>query len=120
MRTTAIALILSLFTASGVWAQDAATWRKVADSIPLGSKVKVQRIDGTRVSGTLMRADDTGVTVKKNTRLPEPAVTVAYDAIGNLERDHGGGMSWGKAIGIGLAAGASAIATIFVIALQWD
>lgn len=120
MKTTGIALIVSLCTASGVWAQDAATWRKVADAIPLGSKVKVQRVDGTRVSGTLMRADDTGVTVKKNTRLPEPAVVVSYDLIGNLERDHGGGMSWGKAIGLGLAGGASAILTILVIALQWD
>jgi hypothetical protein len=120
MRTIAIALIVSMFAASNVWAQDAATWRKVADAIPLGSKVKVQRVDGTRVSGTLMRADDTGIMVKKNTRLPEPAVTVSYDVIGNLERDHGGGMGWGKAIGIGLAAGTSAILTILVIALQWD
>jgi hypothetical protein len=120
MRTIAIALIVSLFTVTTAWAQDAATWRKVADAIPLGSKVKVQRVDGTRVSGTLMRADDTGVMVKKNTRIPEPAVVVSYDVIDNLERDHANGMGWGKAIGIGLAAGASAIATIFVIALQWD
>ena len=119
MKTIVIALIVSLFTASGVWAQDAATWRKVADAIPLGSKVKVQRVDGKRFSGTLMRADDTGVMVKKNTRIPEPAVVVAYDAIDNLERDRGG-MGWGKAIGIGLSAGASAILTILVIALQWD
>lgn len=120
MRTIAIALIASLLIVTSTWAQDAATWRKVADAIPLGSKVKVQRVDGTRVSGTLMRADDTGVTVKKNSRLPEPAVTVSYEVIANIERDHGGGMGWGKAIGIGLAAGASAILTIFVIALQWD
>ena len=120
MKTIAIALIVSFLTASIVSAQDAAAWRKVADAIPLGSKVKVQRIDGTRVTGTLMRADDTGVTVKKNTRFPEPAVVVSYDLIANLERDHGGGMSWGKAIGLGLAGGASAILTILVIALQWD
>ena len=66
-----------------------------------------------------MRADDKAILVKKNTRLPEPAVTVTYDEIANLERDHGG-MSWGKAIGIGAAVGTSAILTILVIALQLD
>ena len=122
MRTTAIALIVSLFTltAGHAFAQEAQQWRKVADAIPLGSKVKIQTLEGKRLSGTLMRVDDTGVAVKKNTRLPEAAVTVTYDAIANIERDHGGGMNLGKAIGFGLAAGASAIATIFVIALQLD
>jgi 3D (Asp-Asp-Asp) domain-containing protein len=128
MRATAIALIVSLGTwglGLGAWgttlhAQEAQQWRKVADAIPLGSKVKIQTFEGKRVSGTLMRVDDTGVAVKKNTRIPEAAVTVTYDAIANIERDHGGGMNLGKAIGFGLAAGASAIATIFVIALQWD
>ncbi len=134
MRTISIALIVSLLTlmAGNAFAlpteaasnakvgQEAQQWRKVADAIPLGSKVKIQTLEGKRVSGTLMRVDDTGVAVKKNTRIPEAAVTVAYDAIANIERDHGGGMNLGKAIGFGLAAGASAIATIFVIALQWD
>ena len=122
MRATAIALIVALFTltAGNAFAQDAQQWRKVADAIPLGSRVKIQTLEGKRVSGTLMRVDDTGVALKKNTRIPEAAVTVTYDAIANMERDHGGGMNLGKAIGFGLAAGASAIATIFVIALQWD
>ena len=124
MRAIAIALMVSLLTATNALAstanqQDAATWEKVAAAIPLGSKVKVQRIDGGRVGGTLIRVDDQGVTVKKNTRLPEAPVTVSYDAITNLERDNGG-MHWGKAIGFGAAAGAAAILTIFVIALQLD
>jgi len=134
MRAISIALIVSLFTltAGSAFAlpteaasaakvgQEAQQWRKVADAIPLGSKVKIRTLEGKRVSGTLMRVDDSGVAVKKNTRIPEAAVTVTYDAIANIERDHGGGMNLGKAIGFGLAAGASAIATIFVIALQWD
>ncbi|HTH03131.1 MAG TPA: hypothetical protein VL882_22815 [Vicinamibacterales bacterium] len=122
MRAISIALVVSLFTltAGHAFAQEAQQWRKVADAIPLGSKVKIQTLEGKRVSGTLMRVDDTGVAVKKNTRLPEAAVAVTYDAIANIERDHGGGMNLGKAIGFGLAAGASAIATIFVIALQFD
>jgi hypothetical protein len=121
MRITAVALIVSLFTltAGNALAQEAAAWRKVAEAIPLGSKVKVQSFEGRRVSGTLMRVDDRAILVKKNTRLPEAAVTVTYDEIANIERDHGG-MNWAKALGIGAAAGAGAILTIFVIALQLD
>ena|SRR5688572_8350409 len=121
MRSTAIALIVSLIMTSTAFAQEASTWRKVAEAIPLGSKVKIQLTDGKRVGGTLMHVDDTGLLVKKDTRVPESAITVTYDRIGNLERNHsGGGMSWGKAIGLGVGVGAGAILTILVIALQLD
>src|SRR5688500_17122559 len=98
MRLTAIALVVSLFTlsAGNAFAQEAPAWRKVADAIPLGSKVKLQTLEGKRVSGTLMRVDDTAVVVKKNTRMPDAAVTIAFDQIANMERSHGDGMSWGK------------------------
>ena len=129
MRITALALVISL--AFGAWdlglgtwgtvlhAQEATSWRKVAEAVPLGSKVKIQTFEGKRVSGTLMRVDEAGVAIKKNTRLPEAAVVVTYVSIANIERDHGG-MNWAKALGIGAAAGAGAILTIFVIALQLD
>ena len=122
MRTTAIVLMASLITlsAGNTFAQEPDTWSKVANAIPLGSKVKIQRVDGSRVSGTLMRVDEATLTLKRNTRLPEAPIAVTFDQIANLEREHGGGMSWGKAIGIGLGAGAGAILTIFVIALQLD
>lgn len=132
MRSLALAVIISFFTTSSAVAlpaiaaqaatagQEAATWRKVADAIPLGTTVKVQRIDGSRVSGTLMRTDDTSVTIKKSTRLPEPPVSITYDQVANIERDRKGAMGWGKAIGFGVAAGAGAILTILAIALQLD
>jgi hypothetical protein len=122
MRTVAIALMASLIMLSSgnTFAQDTDDWRKVAGAIPLGSRVRIQRVDGSRVSGTLMRVDDARLTLKKNTRLPEAPMAVTFDQIANIEREHGGGMSWGKAIGIGLGAGAGAILTIFVIALQLD
>ena len=119
MKTIAIVLIASLLTSVSAFAQEAATWRKVAEATPLGSRIKIQTIDGKRVTGTLMRVDDTSLMLKKNTRLPEPAVIVNYDRIENIERDHGG-MNWGKAIGFGVAAGAGAILTILAIALQID
>jgi hypothetical protein len=125
MRTIAIILVASLLTCSaGVGtasAQERDAWQSVAASIPLGSRVKVQTVDGKRVSGTLMRVDDRAVAVKKNGRLPEAAIVVPFESISNLERSSSnGGFGWGKAIGLGVAAGAAAIATIFVIALQLD
>ena len=121
MRAIAIALIaLVALSATDVWAQETDDWRKVADAIPLGSKVRVQRVDGSRVSGTLMRVDDNALILKKNTRLPEAPTAVTFNQIANVAREHGGGMSWGKAIGIGVGAGVGAILTIFVIALQLD
>ena len=95
-------------------------WQKVAAAIPLGSKVKVRTIEGKTVKGTLMRVDDTSVMVKKNTRRPEPAVVVPLDVVSDLERDHGGGFNWGKALAIGAATGAGVILTMFAIALQLD
>jgi hypothetical protein len=122
MRAIAIALIASLVTlsAANAFAQETDDWRKVAGAIPLGSKVRIQRVDGTRVTGTLMRVEDAALILKRNRRLPEAPMAVTFNQIAHLEREHGGGMSWGKAIGIGLGAGAGAILTIFVIALQLD
>lgn len=122
MKTTAIALIVSLFTliASNASAQESADWRKVAEAIPLGMKVKVRTLDGKRVTGTLMRVDDTAVMLKRNTRQPEAAVPVTFDRISYIERDNGGGLHWAKALGIGLGAGAGVILTLFIIAVQVD
>ena len=120
MRVTAITLIVSLIMATSAFAQEAAAWRKVAEAIPLGSRVAVQTLDGKRVKGTLMRVDDTAVLVKKNTRIPEAPIAVTFEQMSNIERDRGQGMNWAKALGVGAAAGAGAILTIFVIALQLD
>ena len=83
MRSTALALIVSfltLGTGDAFAQQDEATaWRQVAEAIPLGSKVKIQTLENERLSGTLMRVDGTSVMVKRNTRRPEPARTIAFD-----------------------------------------
>ena len=123
MKSIAIALVVSLFTltAGNVFAQEAQTWRKVADAIPLGTKVSVQMLDGRKVKGTLMRVDDTSMLVKKSTRIPEAPIVVTFEQISNVERDNGGGgMGLGKAIGFGIGAGAAAILTIMAIAFQLD
>jgi hypothetical protein len=122
MKTTAIALIVSLFTLTGssAFAQENLQWRKVAEATPLGTKVKVQTLDGKRVNGTLLSVDEKSIQVKRNARRPEPAVTVTVDNISNMERDTGGGVGWAKALGIGLGAGVGVFLTIFIIALQLD
>jgi hypothetical protein len=122
MRITSLALIISLFsvTASNAFGQEAVVWRDVAVAIPLGTKVKVQTLDGKRVAGTLVRVEERALQVKRDARRPEAATVIAFDRISNIEKVNGGGMTWAKAVGIGLGVGAGAILTIFVIALQLD
>ena len=123
MRATALALVVSFITltAAPALAQEADAWRKVAEGIPLGSKVKVQTIEGKRLSGTLMRVDTNEVLVKRNTRRPEPAVVVSYADMSRIEREKdGGGFNIGKAIAVGLAAGGGAMLTLILFAMQFD
>ena len=128
MRTTALVIILTILAGgmSGVLAQsqipiEAAAWKDVAAAIPLGSRVKAHMADGKRISGTLMRVGADAVLVKRNTRLPEPAVSIAFSDLSRLERDHGnGGINFAKAVGIAVAAGAGVVFTLFAIALQFD
>jgi hypothetical protein len=87
-------------------------WQEVVAAIPPGTRVKLQTAGGQRLTATLMSADSDGILVKRITRVPEPAIAIRFSEIARLERDEGRGMSVGKAIGIGLAAGAGAILTL--------
>lgn len=126
VRSTALALILSFLAlgAGDVFAQqqnEAEMWRNVAEAIPLGTKVKIQTLENKRVSGVLMRVDGTSVMVKRNSRRPEPAISIPFDDVAKIERENGGGgVNVAKAIGIGLAAGGGVILSLFLIALQFD
>jgi hypothetical protein len=123
MRFTAVALIASLLTFSAVpaFAQgEAAAWRKVAETIPLGTKVKLQTFEGKRFSGILMRVDDKEVLVKRDTRRPEPAVALSYQDIAKIERAKDGGSNVGKAIAVGVAAAGGAMLTIVLVALAYN
>ena len=131
MRLTGLTLIITLLFNIGPAAlpamaaaakarQEATDWRRVANAIPLGSKVKVQTTNGDRVTGTLMRVDDTTVIVKKDTRRPEPATTIPLDQVARIERAKEGGFSVAKAIAIGAGAGAAAMVTLILFALQFD
>jgi hypothetical protein len=92
---------------------EAKALKEMAAAIPLGSRVKAQTTAGKGVSGTLMSVTAEALIIKKRTRLPEAAVTVRFEDLARLELQTGEGMSPGKVIGIGLAAGAGAILTLF-------
>ena len=129
MRTTALVIMVTILSGGMpevVAAQspapvEAAAWKAVAGAIPLGSRVKAHTMEGRRISGTLMQVTDEAVLVKRNSRLPEPAVSIAFTDLSRLERDHAsGGINLAKAVGIALAAGAGVMITLFAIALQLD
>jgi hypothetical protein len=106
--------------AAGV-AEEAAAFATLAAAIPLGSRIKLQTLDGRRLKGTLMSVSGDGIIVKRQTRTPEPALAIPFRNLAQLQLDSpGSGVSVGKAIGIGLSAGVGAILTLFAIALQFD
>jgi small nuclear ribonucleoprotein (snRNP)-like protein len=123
MRLTVVALVASLITLNVVPALaqgEADAWRKVAETIPLGTKVKVQTFEGKRFSGILMRVDGNEVLVKRDTRRPEPAVALTYRDIAKIERAKDGGSNVGKAIAVGIAAAGGAMLTIVLVALAYN
>ena len=120
---TAIALAPTIAVAAqreATAAEEMKAVRAMAAAIPLGSRVKVQSRSGRRLTATLMAVTDEAIVVKREARVPEPAVTIRYDELARLERSESGGFSIVKGIGIGLAAGAGAILTMFAIAMSID
>jgi hypothetical protein len=95
-------------------------FQRLAAGIPTGARVKVRTVDGRVLTATLMTVDSQHIFVKRLSRVPEPAVQIAFDELAELRRDERHGFSIGKAIGIGLAAGAGAILTLFAIAVSLD
>lgn len=99
---------------------EAAAFRQLAFAIPLGTRIDVRTRDGRRLSATLLAVEPDRIIVTRRTRVPEPALGIAFDDLVRLERHAPGGFNVAKAIGVGLAAGAGAILTLFAIALSFD
>ena len=120
-RVFAIAIVAVLAAGpADVWASqtrvtaavEAQAIKQMAASVPLGSLVKVHVAGSRSFKGTLLSVSDDAIMVKKQTRVPEPAVTVAFSELDRLELQTHEGISVAKVIGFGLAAGAGAILTI--------
>lgn len=102
-------------------AEEVAALKAMAAAIPLGSRVKINTREGRRLTATLMSVQNETIVVKRETRVPEPAITVRFDELARLERaERGGGLNAAKILGIGLAAGAGAVLSLFAILVALD
>lgn len=100
---------------------DTAAMADYVQRLPAGSKVKVERTDGTSLRGTLMKASGEGIVVQKNTRIPEAPVDIPIARIARVTMEGGGGMGAGKAVAIGIASGVGVFLTILgILAASWD
>jgi hypothetical protein len=119
-----VALVLALTPAVATAQQaldsaaEANVVRQMATALGVGVRVKVQTKAGQRMTATLMAIGDDAIVLKRDSRVPEPAVEVRFADVARLQREERGGLSVAKAIGIGLAAGAGAILTLFAIAVS--
>lgn len=93
-------------------------WRALAANVPAGSTVKVRLTDGRRFNAVLIEAREEAVILQPKTRQAVPVQPLPYSAIAALERvEAGGGLSAGKAIAIGAAAGGAVFFGILVAML---
>ena len=97
-----------------------AAFKQLASGIPLGSRITVQAREGRRLNATLMSVDEQGIVVKRDSRIPEPAIRFTFAELKRLHRNEKSGFSLAKAVGIGLAAGVGAILTLLAIAVSID
>jgi hypothetical protein len=82
--------------------------------LPAGSKVKVERSDGSSFRGTLMKATPQSILVQRNTRIPEAPVEVPIDQLTRVTLDTGGS-SVGRNVAIGVGSGVAATFGVLLI-----
>lgn len=124
MRTTIATLLAATLTLHGcaptrvsVTPRQADGWRRFADSMPVGSEIKVRTAAGDRFTGTLIAADDTGIDVNPKVRIPEPIRRVPFNEIATLERVAKRDVSIGQVAAIAGAIGVAAAAGVFLLLL---
>jgi hypothetical protein len=89
-------------------------------SLPAGSKVRVEVAHGRTLRGTLLQATDAALTVQRNTRIPEPPVTVSMRDVQRVTIDAPASSSRGMALGAVVGAG-TAIGLLWLIAaIVWN
>jgi hypothetical protein len=93
--------------------QDIAMLADYVQRLPAGSKVRVERTNGTSLRGTLMKATPHSIVVQMNTRVPEAPLELPLDQLTRVTLDSGS--STGKSIGIGVAVGVAVTFGFFAI-----
>ena len=92
------------------------TMGEYVQKLPMGSKVRVERTDGTTLRGTLMQAGEESIVVQKNTRIPEPPISIPIGELARVTTENGNGIGAGKAAAIGIASGVGAFFAVLAIA----
>jgi hypothetical protein len=95
---------------------DRTTMADYVQRLPMGSKVRVERTDGTTLRGTLMQTAGESIVVQKNTRIPEAPISIPLGELARVTPENGGGIGAGKAAAIGIASGVGAFFAILAIA----
>jgi hypothetical protein len=119
VRVAIALLIVAMLLPRAGWADGidtAGAWRAVASRIDAGSQVHVQLRSGQRFRAVLIAADADALVLLPKTRLAVPVQKIRYEEIAALERREAG-TGVGKAVAIGVAAGAATFLGMLLIAL---
>lgn len=130
LRATTIVWLSALLAAGGCATSGAPTTAAYAPAIgvsathnvlveyvqklPPGTDVRVGRVRGSSVRGTLIKATDQSIFIQPKTRVAEPMIEIPIGDVVEVTPQHHGN-SVGRAIGAGAAAGAAATLAIFLI-----
>lgn len=94
---------------------DAATLAEYVRTLPPGSTIKVEGLDGRSMRATLLKVTDRSLTVQEKTRIPEPVFEIPLTDILRVTPAGKNGNGVAKAIGIGAAAAAGAVLAFYLI-----
>jgi len=99
--------------------QDRAVLADYVQRLPAGSRVRVERINGSALRGTLMKASADSIVVQKNTRVPEAPVEVPLSDVTRVTLETSSS-SVGKQVAIGVGAGVAAtFGVLLILAALW-
>jgi len=114
MKNIGIALLAATIAHAAVSASSGrerqppqAEWKTLAESIPIGTEVRIRVADGKSAVVVLMVVDDEGLVVQPATRIPEPPRRVPYDQLRQLEIAPKKRTSLSHAAGTGAGIGAA-------------
>ena len=90
--------------------------------LPVGSRVRLSRLKGDEVRGTLMKNDGDPLVIQRRTRVPEAPIAVPLQDVVAVELDvpASGNPARAIAIGAGVAAGATFGVLLVLFALLAD
>ncbi len=91
---------------------DQAVLADYVQRLPAGSRVRIERVTGDMVRGTLMKATPDGIVVQKNTRVPETPTTIPLAQVARVTLEQTNGHSTAMAIWAGVGV---AFSSLFVL-----